>query len=96
MSPNGAFDDDFDDDDFDDELDELVELGNESGAVERTLTVSEFVKAVNRVLTREFSPGVWVQGEVVKWHVVGRNAYCQLVENKNGKTVGAAPKRGTE
>ncbi|MEY4159364.1 MAG: exodeoxyribonuclease large subunit [Actinomycetota bacterium] len=88
MSPNGAFDDDFDDDDFDDELDELDELGNESGAVERTLTVSEFVKAVNRVLTREFSPGVWVQGEVVKWRVVGRNAYCQLVENKNGKTVG--------
>ncbi|MEY2968931.1 MAG: exodeoxyribonuclease large subunit [Actinomycetota bacterium] len=85
MSPDEAFDDDFDDDEFDDELDEV---GNESGSAERTLSVSEFVKAVNRVLTREFSPGVWVQGEVVKWRVVGRNAYCQLVENRNGKAVG--------
>jgi exodeoxyribonuclease VII large subunit len=85
VSPNEAFDDDFDDDEFDDEIDEP---GEENGSAERTLSVSEFVKAVNRVLTREFSPGVWVQGEVVKWRVVGRNAYCQLVENRNGKAVG--------
>lgn len=77
-------DDDFDDDEFEDEL---VEGENEASA-DRTLSVSEFIKAVNRVLSREFSPGVWVQGEVVKWRVVGRNAYCQLVENKNGKSVG--------
>ncbi|MFM7094738.1 MAG: exodeoxyribonuclease VII large subunit [Actinomycetota bacterium] len=77
-------DDDFDDDEFEDEL---VDGENETSA-DRTLSVSEFIKSVNRVLSREFSPGVWVQGEVVKWRVVGRNAYCQLVENKNGKSVG--------
>jgi exodeoxyribonuclease VII large subunit len=77
-------DDDFDDDEFEDEL---VDGENEASA-DRTLSVSEFIKSVNRVLSREFSPGVWVQGEVVKWRVVGRNAYCQLVENKNGKSVG--------
>ncbi len=77
-------DDDFDDDEFEDELDD----GEEASSADRTLSVSEFIKAVNRVLSREFSPGVWVQGEVVKWRVVGRNAYCQLVENKNGKSVG--------
>jgi len=77
-------DDDFDDDEFEDER---VDGENEASA-DRTLSVSEFIKSVNRVLSREFSPGVWVQGEVVKWRVVGRNAYCQLVENKNGKSVG--------
>lgn len=77
-------DDDFDDDEFEDEL---VDGENEASA-DRTLSVSEFIKSVNRVLSREFSPGAWVQGEVVKWRVVGRNAYCQLVENKNGKSVG--------
>lgn len=77
-------DDDFDDDEFEDELVE----GEYEASADRTLSVSEFIKAVNRVLSREFSPGVWVQGEVVKWRVVGRNAYCQLVENKNGKSVG--------
>lgn len=77
-------DDDFDDDEFEDELDD----GDEAASADRTLSVSEFIKAVNRVLSREFSPGVWVQGEVVKWRVVGRNAYCQLVENKNGKSIG--------
>lgn len=77
-------DDDFDDDEFEDDFDD----GEEASSADRTLSVSEFIKAVNRVLSREFSPGVWVQGEVVKWRVVGRNAYCQLVENKNGKSVG--------
>lgn len=77
-------DDDFEDDEFEDELED----GEEASSADRTLSVSEFIKAVNRVLSREFSPGVWVQGEVVKWRVVGRNAYCQLVENKNGKSVG--------
>ena len=77
-------DDDFDDDEFEDER---VDGENEASA-DHTLSVSEFIKSVNRVLSREFSPGVWVQGEVVKWRVVGRNAYCQLVENKNGKSVG--------
>ena len=76
-------DDDFDDDEFEDEL---VDGGEEASAA-RTLSVSEFNNMVNRVLSREFSPGVWVQGEVVKWRVVGRNAYCQLVENKNGKSI---------
>ena len=76
-------DDDFDDDAFEDEL---VDGENEASA-DRTLSVSEFIKSVNRVLSREFSPGVWVQGEVVKWRVVGRNAYCQLVENKSGKSI---------
>lgn len=81
------FDDEFDDDvnEFDDDEFDAERSG---GTAERTLSVSEFVKAVNRVLTREFSPGVWVQGEVVKWRVVGRNAYCQLVENKNGRAIG--------
>jgi len=55
---------------------------------DRTLSVSEFNDAVNRVLGRGFSPGAWVQGEVVKWRVVGRHAYCQLVENRNGKSIG--------
>lgn len=83
MSPAPDFDDEIDDlfDDVDDEQDR-------GATADRTLSVSEFVKAVNRVLAREFSPGVWVQGEVVKWRVVGRNAYCQLVENSGGKTVG--------
>ena len=92
MSTADDFGDEFDDDEFDDELDDELdgeEDGRqERGAAQRTLSVSEFVKAVNRVLSREFSPGVWVQGEVVKWRVVGRNAYCQLVENKNGKAIG--------
>ena len=76
-----SFEDDFDDDDFEDEIED-------ERSTDGTLSVSEFIKSVNRVLTREFRPGVWVQGEVVKWRVVGRNAYCQLVENKNGKSVG--------
>lgn len=76
-----SFDDDFEDDEFEDEIED-------ERSADGTLSVSEFIKAVNRVLTREFRPGVWVQGEVVKWRVVGRNAYCQLVENKNGKSVG--------
>lgn len=75
------------DDEFDDELDDDIDDDNEVDGDE-TLSVSEFVKYVNRVLNREFSPGVWVQGEVVKWRVVGRNAYCQLVENKDGRSVG--------
>ena len=82
------------DDDFDDEADlvddedvddEDVDDGVE---FEETLSVTEFVKHVNRILNREFSPGVWIQGEVVKWRVVGRNAYCQLVENREGKSIG--------
>ncbi len=79
--------DDVFDDDFDDELD--GDIDEETGVLaDETLSVSEFVKHVNRVLSREFSPGVWIQGEVVKWRVVGRNAYCQLVENKDGRAVG--------
>jgi len=79
--------DDVFDDEFDDELDDDIDEDDEAGGDE-TLSVSDFVKYVNRVLSREFSPGVWIQGEVVKWRVVGRNAYCQLVENKDGRTVG--------
>lgn len=84
------FDDGFDDDEFDDDLDDDLEDDDEEtgGGADATLSVSEFVKHVNRVLNREFSPGVWVQGEVVKWRVVGRNAYCQLVENKDGRSIG--------
>ncbi len=83
MSPvDDVFDNDFDDE-LDDDIDEEVET-----LADETLSVSEFVKHVNRVLNREFSPGVWIQGEVVKWRVVGRNAYCQLVENKDGRAVG--------
>ena len=77
--------DDFEDE-FDDDLFESDEEGEETA--DATLSVTEFVKYVNRVLSREFSPGVWVQGEVVKWRVVGRNAYCQLVENKDGRSIG--------
>lgn len=79
--------DDVFDDEFDDEFDDDINEDDEAGGDE-TLSVSDFVKHVNRVLNREFSPGVWIQGEVVKWRVVGRNAYCQLVENKDGRTVG--------
>jgi len=79
--------DDVFDDEFDDELDDDIDEDDEAGGDE-TLSVSDFVKYVNRVLSREFSPGVWIQGEVVKWRIVGRNAYCQLVENKDGRTVG--------
>ncbi|NBN89807.1 MAG: exodeoxyribonuclease VII large subunit [Actinobacteria bacterium] len=74
------------DDEFDDEFDDIEEV--DESVDEATLSVTEFVKRVNRVLNREFGSGVWVQGEVVKWRVVGRNAYCQLVENQGGKSVG--------
>lgn len=82
------FDDVFDDDSLDDDdLDENDEEESEFGG-DSTLTVREFIKHVNGVLNRNFSSGVWVQGEVSRWRTVGQNAYCQLVENEGTRTLG--------
>ncbi len=76
------FDNELDDDLYDDD-----EVDDDVGG-DATLTVREFIKHVNGVLNRNFSSGVWVQGEVSRWRVVGQNAYCQLVENEGTRTLG--------
>ena len=81
------FDDEFDDELDDDLSDDEDEADDEVGG-DATLTVREFIKHVNGVLNRNFSSGVWVQGEVSRWRVVGQNAYCQLVENEGTRTLG--------
>ncbi|MEY2626263.1 MAG: exodeoxyribonuclease large subunit [Actinomycetota bacterium] len=77
------FDDEFDDDLYDDDDTDVEEDSGDS-----TLTVREFIKHVNGVLNRNFGSGLWVQGEVSRWRVVGQNAYCQLVENEGTRTLG--------
>ena len=81
------FDDEFDDELDDDLYDDENEVDDDVGG-DATLTVREFIKHVNGVLNRNFSTGVWVQGEVSRWRVVGQNAYCQLVENEGTRTLG--------
>lgn len=86
-------DDDLDDEelDFDDDLD--IDLDDEPVTSNNvTLTVSEFIGHVNEALEVEFSPGVWIEGEVQRWRVIAgkngkTNAYCQLNEVENGRVV---------
>ena len=83
------FDDDLDDDLDDDDLETDEEEAEEDDLTgEATLSVREFIKLVNGALNRGFGGGVWVQGEVSKWRVIGQNAYCQLVENEGTRTLG--------
>ena len=73
------FDDDLTDDEFDDELDGPDRVDHD------TYSVGEFIEAVNHVLRRGFPGGAWVQGEVSRWRIVGRNAYCDLIEHEGSK-----------
>ena len=77
-------DDDFDDDLTDGEFDEADDDADATAAG-LTFSVGEFIAAVNNVLRRGFPGGAWVQGEVSRWRIVGRNAYCDLIEHKGSK-----------
>ncbi len=47
---------------------------------EPTYSVGELADAINGVLHRKFTDGVWVRGEIQGWSVRGPHAYFRLVE----------------
>ena len=50
-----------------------------------TYTVSELADAVNSVLRRGFSDGVWVRGEIQGWSERGGHAYFSLADDSPGR-----------
>ena len=50
-----------------------------------TFTVSELADAVNGVLRRGFSDGVWVRGEIQGWSERGSHAYFTLADDAPGR-----------
>jgi len=51
-----------------------------------TFSVGELADAINGVLRRKFTDGVWVRGEIQGWSVRGPHAYFRLVEDtEDGK-----------
>lgn len=50
---------------------------------EPTYSVGELADAINGVLHRKFTDGVWVRGEIQGWSVRGPHAYFRLVEETN-------------
>jgi exodeoxyribonuclease VII large subunit len=62
--------------DFGDELDD---------AANPTYTVSELADAVNSVLRRGFSDGVWVRGEIQGWSERNGHAYFSLADDTPGR-----------
>ncbi len=53
-------------------------------AGEHTYSVGELAAAVNGVLQRSFSDGVWVRGEIQGWSERGPHAYFRLAETVDG------------
>lgn len=53
-------------------------------AGEHTYSVGELAAAVNGVLQRGFSDGVWVRGEIQGWSERGPHAYFRLAETVDG------------
>lgn len=53
-------------------------------AGEHTYSVGELAAAVNGVLQRSFSDGVWVRGEIQGWNERGPHAYFRLAESVDG------------
>jgi exodeoxyribonuclease VII large subunit len=49
-----------------------------------TYSVGELADAVNDVLRRGFSDGVWVRGEITGWNDRGQHAYFTLVDDADG------------
>ena len=62
--------------DFGEELDD---------AANPTYTVSELADAVNGMLRRGFSDGVWVRGEIQGWNERGGHAYFSLADDSPGR-----------
>src|SRR6478672_230389 len=54
-------------------------------AANPTFTVSELADAVNGVLRRTFSDGVWVRGEIQGWSERGGHAYFSLADDTAGR-----------
>jgi exodeoxyribonuclease VII large subunit len=50
-----------------------------------TFTVSELADAVNGVLRRTFSDGIWVRGEIQGWNERGSHAYFTLADDTPGR-----------
>jgi len=48
-----------------------------------TYSVGELGDAINDVLKREFSDGVWVRGEITGWSDRGQHAYFSLIDDAN-------------
>jgi exodeoxyribonuclease VII large subunit len=53
-------------------------------AGEHTYSVGELAAAVNGVLQRGFSDGVWIRGEIQGWSERGPHAYFRLAETVDG------------
>lgn len=64
-------------------MSESLEIELDDGT-ESTYSVGELCSAINGVLRRGFSDGVWVRGEIQGYRVAGQHAYFTLAESNNG------------